>query len=84
MFRYHNTLYAGVQLGAEEAGLPCPFWKIEKNALILGKKSLDSVYFWVKYPIQDVVLRVSRRKGSKIFLVGPFSLCFIKVFIEVL
>ena len=68
---------AGAQLGGVEGGgrLSCPFLKIEKSVLILGKKGPDSVYVWVKYSIQNVVLRVSRRKDSKMFPAGSF-LCF--------
>ena len=68
--------------GERGGGLPCLFLKIEKSALILGKKGPDSVYFWVKYSIQNVVLRVSRRKSPKFSLRGPFSCVFEKLFIE--
>ena len=71
---------SGAQLGGEGGRPPLPFFKIVKSALIWGKKARDSVYFWVEYSIQNVVLRVPRRKGSKIFL---FSCVFNKIFIEV-
>ena len=56
--------------GAQLAGLGLffPFLKIEKNALILGKKGPDCVHFWVKFSIQNVILRISKRKKSKMFL----------------
>ena len=61
---------------------PLPFFlKIEKKALILGKKGPDSVVFWIKFSIQNVVLRVSRRKNFKIFQAGPFFLCFLTKFL---
>ena len=42
----------GAQLRGEKGGgLPFPFLKIEKVALILGKKGPDSVHLWVKYSI---------------------------------
>ena len=58
-------------------GLPCPFLKIEKSALILKKKGSNCVHPWAKSSIQNVVLRVSRRKSSKIFPAGPFFLAFL-------
>ena len=42
-----------------------------------GKKGPDCVHLWVKFSIQNVVLRVPRRKISKkCFLVGPLFLVF--------
>ena len=35
---------AGVQLGGRGEGLPCPFLKIKKSALILEKKNLKTLY----------------------------------------
>ena len=59
--------------GGGEVGSPLlPFLKIEKSALIFWKKAPDSFHFWIKYSIENVVLRVSWRKNSKIFPVGPF------------
>ena len=60
--------------GEEGGGLPCPFLKIEKVALILEKKDPNCVHPWVESPIQNVVLKVSRRKSSRIFPAGPFFL----------
>ena len=57
----------------EGRGLPCPFLKIERSALILEKKTL-TVHPWVESPIQNVVLRVSRRKSSRKFPCGTFFL----------
>ena len=37
-------------------GLPCPFLKIEKNALIFGKKDPDCAHLWDKFCIQNVVM----------------------------
>ena len=57
---YSSTL-TGVQLrdggvGWEEggggAGLPCPFFKIEKNALILEKKTLIVFIFGLNFPFK--------------------------------
>ena len=60
------------------------FLKIKKSALIL-KKGPHSVHLLVKFSIQNVVLRVSRRKNSKTFPCGAFfSYVFNEIFIEVL
>ena len=49
--------------GVGEAS-PCPFLKINKSVLNFEKKSPNLVHPWVKISIQNVVLRVSRRKSS--------------------
>ena len=43
----HNFI-SGAQLAGEGGDLPCSFWKIEKNALILGKDTLIVFIFWLK------------------------------------
>ena len=43
---------------------PLPFSKIEKRVLICV---LDSVHLWIKYFIQNVVLRGSTKKNSRMF-----------------
>ena len=48
--------------------LPCLFLKIEKKNPDFGRKDPDCVHLQVKFAIQNVVLRVSRRKSSKYFL----------------
>ena len=67
----------GVQLagGGGEAS-PALFWKSKKYP-DFGKKGPDCVHPWGKFTIQNVVLRVSRRKNSEIFPVGPFFLKFL-------
>ena len=50
--------------------------KIEKSALILGRKCLDCVHPWVKCFFQNVMLIISKRKNSKMFLCGAFFLVF--------
>ena len=42
-----------------------------------GKKDPDCIHLWVKFSIQNIVLRVSRRKNSQIFHAGPFFLVFL-------
>ena len=44
------------------------FGKKIKISLNLGKKGLDFGHLWVKSSIQNVVLRVSKTKKSKVFL----------------
>ena len=60
------------------------FLKINRSALILEKKAL--IMPILKFTIQNVVLRVSRRKNSEIFLRGPCFFCFFltfdKMFVE--
>ena len=49
------------------------------------KIDLDCVHLWVEFSFQNVVLRVSRRKNSKMILCGvSFSRVFDKMFSEVL
>ena len=57
-------------------GLPCPFLKIEKKCPDIGKKSPNFVYTWVESSIQNIVLRVSRGRSSKILPCGAFFLFF--------
>ena len=57
-------------------GLPYPFLKIEKKSRDFRKKGPNCVHPWVESSIQNVVLRVSRRKSSKIFPCWAFFLQF--------
>ena len=61
--------------------LPYPFLKIEKSVLSLKKK--NCVHLWDRFPIQNAVLIVSRRKTPKSFPVVPFFLILDKMFIKV-
>ena len=60
---------SGVQLEGGGWGLPFPFLKI--------KKGPDFIHLWVNFSIQDIVIRVSRRKNSNFSLWGLFSLVFL-------
>ena len=73
---YLATLTSAQIVGRRE--LPCPFLKIEKSV------HLWCVHFWVKFSIQEVVLRVSRRKKlQNVSLRRPFFSCvFDEMFIE--
>ena len=48
---------------------PALFWK--------PKKCPDCVHLWVKFSIQNVVLKLSRRKNSNILPCGAFFLVFV-------
>ena len=76
------TFFTGVQL--EGGGFPCPFLKIKKSAPNFRKKDPDCVHPYVKFTIQNVVLRVSKTKNFKIFPCGAFfSESFEEMFIGV-
>ena len=51
---------------------PLPFFKNHKKCPNFGKKGPDSDHLWVKFSVQNAVLRVSRRKTSKISPSGAF------------
>ena len=57
-----------------EGGPSLLFLKIGKNSQIFERKALCPSF---KFPIQNVVLRVSRRKNSKCFPAGPHFLVFL-------
>ena len=60
---------------------PLSFLKIVGN---VGKKGPDCVRHWVKFSIQNIVLRVYRRESSKLFPRGAFFSCvFDEMLIEV-
>ena len=72
---------AGAQLGGGGGGgggVPTPFFflKLKTIALILEKKP-GCVNPYVKFTIQNVVLRVFKRKIFNIFPAEPFSLEFL-------
>ena len=60
----------------EGRGFPCRFYKSLKVPWF-WKKRPDSANLWVKISIQNVVLRVSRRKNSKTFPCDPFFSMFL-------
>ena len=64
---------AGTQLGGKERP-PLPFFENRKKCPDFGKKDPNCVHPWVESPIQNVVLRVSRRKSSRKFPCGTFFL----------
>ena len=62
---------AGAQLVVEEGRPTLLFLKIRKVSWIY-KNGPGCVHFWVKFSVQNVVLRVSTRKNTKIFLCRVF------------
>ena len=52
------------------------FWKA-KTMHGFGEKRSHCVHYWLKFSIQNVVLRVSKRKTLKCFPAGPFFLVFL-------
>ena len=59
-------------------GIPCLFFfENRKKCPDFGKKGPDCVHPWVKFYIQNVVLRVSRKKSLQLFPAGPFFLDFL-------
>ena len=65
---------------------PLPFFENRKKCPDFGKKSPNCVYSRVESFIQNVVLKVSRRKSSKIFPCRFVFFCvcvFEEKFIEV-
>ena len=74
---------SGMQLGVRGVRPPLPFFENQKKCPDFGKKGPNCVHPWVESSIQNVVLRVSRRKSSTIFPWGAFSCVFDKKFIEV-
>ena len=53
-----------------------PFFENRKNGPDFGTKGPNCVHSWVESSIQNLVLRVSRRKSSKIFPCGAFFCVF--------
>ena len=75
---YSATL-TGVQL-AESGEASLTLFENRKGCTDFGKKGPDCVHLWVKFPIQNLVLRVSRRKNSKMFPCGTSFFVFDKMF----
>ena len=79
IYKFHLLLnISGAQLGrGVEGGLSCPFLKIKKIVLIFEKKAPDCDHLWVKFPIENVGLKVFKRKKLQhVSLRSLFFLCF--------
>ena len=72
----------GAQLGGGGRRFPLPFFDNRKNCHDFGKNGPDCTHLCVKFSIQNVVLRVSRTKNTKIFPCF-FSYVFDEMFIKV-
>ena len=79
---YSATL-TGAQLKGRGEASPTLF-ENRKKYPDFGKKGPDSVHLWVKFSIQNIFLRASRRKNFKMFPCGALFPCvFDKMFIKV-
>ena len=76
-----KLVLAGAQLGGRGGGLPCPFLKIEKCALILRKKALIVSIFGLNIPFKMKFQEYLGEKTPKFSLRGIFSSVF-NIFIE--
>ena len=78
-----ETLFSGAQLGGSGEASPVHFWKLKKVPKF-WKKVSDCVHPWVKFSIQNVVLRVCRRENWKNLPLRAFYSCFFcEMFFEV-
>ena len=59
--------------GEGMSSLPC--FENQKKYPDLGKKGPDFVHLLVKFFVQNVILRVTTRKNSKMFHCGAFFSC---------
>ena len=71
------TVIPGAQLVGKGGRPPLPFFENKEKCPDFGKKHPDCGHPWVKSAIQNVVLKVSKRKNSKIFSSGAFFLGFL-------
>ena len=77
-------LFTGTQLGGGDEGRsPLSFFENRERCPDFGKKDSNCAHPWVESPIQNVVLRESRRKSFKIFKNFSCSCVFDEKFIEV-
>ena len=70
--------------GEGGGGLPCPFFENKKKCPDFRKESPDCVRPYIKFTIQNAVLRVSKRKNfekfpCEAFFTGSFDELFIGV-----
>ena len=73
---YIRRLTRGGRGGGGEVVCPALFQKLEKNALVCGKKCPDcGLLLWSSFKMQ--FLRVSRRKNRRFFPCGAFLSCIV-------
>ena len=80
MDAYSATL-TGAQIGGRGKASPALF-ENRKKCPDLAKKGPDCAHLWVKFSIQNVVSRVSRRKNSKIFPCEASFLVFLTKYLS--
>ena len=73
--------FPDAQLGGDEGGRrpPLPFFRNREKCPDFGKRGSHFIHLCVKFSIQNVVLKGSRRKNSKILLAVPFLTIFVEV-----
>ena len=72
-----KTRSTGAQLARRRGRSPLFFFENQNKYLDFSKKDPDCVHPQVKFTIQNVVFRVSRRKNFEIFPAGLFFLEFL-------
>ena len=70
---YHSCICPG-DYGRRREASHTLFWNSKKVPWFWQKKGPHSVHLWSTYSIQNLILRVSKRKNSKIFLRACFFL----------
>ena len=79
----YGAIIRYIRNSAEEAS--SPLFENQKRCSDFGNKSLDCFNLWVRFSIQNVVLRVSRKKNPKCFPEGSlflvFFICFLVFFV---
>ena len=75
----HATRGAGGGSGSEASSA---LFENQKKCPDFRETGSDFVHLHVKFTIQNVVLRVSKRKNFKIFPVGPFFLEFLTKYLS--
>ena len=80
-FLFQGSFSKHIYLSICEFIFPALFLEKKNDS---GGKGPDCAYSWIKFSIQSVILRVSRRRNSNIFPCGDFlSWLFNEMFIEV-
>ena len=78
----HSATLTGAQLGRRGEASRTLFENRKKCPDFGGKKGPDCIHLWVKITIQNIVLRISRGKNSKMFPCrASFSCVFDEMFI---
>ena len=79
---YHTLNPRHATIGGERGRPPLPYFENRKKVPRFCKKCPDRDHLWVKFSIQNVILRISRIKNSNFSLLF-FSNVFDKMFIKV-